>query len=458
MTDLIKKLKNIINDKNLNGVLKRFETGKLIYKEYPKEVSDTKYKEIENKINIRGYSRAALRDMVLLYKSYRYKKDLLTEYKNIVFSTHIALLRKTNYDEEQEFYLKYGTENKLSANDIKQKIKEDYYSEYKSKIKSADYKFEIENITIKNYKALVDVEIKKPNKFLVFVGANASGKTSIFEALDFFNHSYKITGNEVFSIFGGKENILNYNEQEKGNNKLEIKISLKNDFSYSVKYDGNNIKKSLLFNENIKNTFSRLFIDNTKRAKNRLNTNSCLKLDAENLPKILNDIFLDKDLKEEFLDWAILLVPGLKNIEIEKDIFSGKYELLIYEKATKKPFKNSLISEGTYYILSLLALMYQTKHQQYICIEEPEIGLNPYAIKTLIEFFREITKEDKTHIWITTHSPILVSLLEEKELITVNKDKNTGQTTIKQYKKDDFKNKKADHAWLSNELKGGLPW
>ncbi len=162
-------------------------------------------------------------------------------------------------------------------------------------------------------------------------------------------------------------------------------------------------------------------------------------------------------MKNEFLGWAKLLVPGLENIEIKTDIFSGKDELLIYEKATKKPFKNSLISEGTYYILSLLALIYQTEDQQFICIEEPEIGLNPNVVETLIEFFREITKE-KHHIWITTHSPILVSLLNEKELITVNKDVETGQTNLKQYKEGDFYGERADEAWLTNELGGGLPW
>ena len=458
MNIFIKDVKNIIDNKNLNGVLKRFKIGKLINEKYPEGASDKEYKEIASLIKERGYSRVSLRDMLFLYKGYRNKKDLLEQTKNIAFSIHLSILRETTNDEEHEFYLKYREVSKLSDNDLKKKIKEGYYFEYINKIKSPEYKFEIENVSIKNYKALVDVEIKSPNKFLVFVGANASGKTSVFEALDFFNHSYKIEGSNVFSVFGGLENILNYNEQEKENNNLEIKISLKKDFSYSIKYDGKKISKSLLFNDNFKKNFSRIFIDNTKRAKNRLNTSSRLNLDAENLPKMLKDIFSDNDIKDEFLEQVKILIPVLKDIEIETNTFSGKDELLIYEKATKKPFKGSLISEGTYYILSLLALIYQTEEQQFICIEEPEIGLNPYAVKMLIKFFREVAKQEKHHIWITTHSPLLVSLLNENELITVNKDNKTGHTNLKQYKKGDFNGKKADRAWLTNELKGGLPW
>ena len=130
----------------------------------------------------------------------------------------------------------------------------------------------------------------------------------------------------------------------------------------------------------------------------------------------------------------------------------------MYEKSTKKPFTGSLISEGTFNIIALLALIYQTGEQQFICIDEPEIGLNPYVLREFVKFVREMIKTEKHYIWFTTHSQTLVSMLNEEELILVDKDAETGETKLKQINKGDFGKKSADEAWLSNKLKGGLPW
>ena len=465
MNNFIKNIKNIIDNKELNGIKKRFEVGELINKEY-KKVSNEELTKIGEQINIRGYKKSDLRNMVKLYKKYINKPKLFEYSKKIDWNANKELLKNVKNDNELEFYLKYGIIANWDDKNFKNNITNDFYSEYLKNTEKTEYKFIIDNILIKNYKALVNVEIKKPNNFLVFVGSNAAGKSTIFEALDFFNHSYKINGtDETFNIFGGVKNVLNYKQQEEKNNNLEVKIDLSDDF-YSVKYNGvkqkdkqikGELKKDTLFNKKLKTSFSRIFIDNIKRAKNRLNINSRLWLDAENLNKIIKNIFSNPELKEDFLSQLITFVPGLDNIDIKPDL-TGTDELLIYEKSTKKPFKGTLISEGTYNIMSLLALIYQTAEQQFICIDEPEIGLNPYVLEELIKFFREMAKLEKHYIWLTTHSQTIVSLLKEDELILVDKNVDTGETTLKQFKEGDFNNKKADKAWLTNELGGGLPW
>lgn len=454
----IENIIQIISDKELNGVIKRFEVGRLLRKEYPEGISDSELTQIAKKINVKGYSKTGLRDFIKLNNFYEGKESFFEEYgTKLPVKTHIALAKNNVNNHELAFYVKKGLRDNWSNEEFSENIEKNFYQKYLSEIKKTDYKFEIENIKIKNYKALVDLEIDKPDNFLVFVGANGAGKTTIFEALDFFNHSYKVLDDEVFNIFGSEENIINYNQQEKGINNFEIKIQLTDDL-YKVKFDGRTLKKDNLLNKKFITSFSRIFIDNTKRAKNRLNSRTKLNLDAENIAKILSNIFKNEDAKNDFLSQIGLFVPGLKNIDVVTDQLTGKSEILVYEKATKKPFKGTLISEGTYYIMALLALIYQTEEQQFICIEEPEVGLNPYVLKELVKFFREITKEEKNYIWISTHSPTLISLLQEEELIIVNKDKKTGQTKLLQYKKGDFNGKRADEAWLTNELKGGLPW
>lgn len=54
--------------------------------------------------------------------------------------------------------------------------------------------------------------------------------------------------------------------------------------------------------------------------------------------------------------------------------------MLIYEKGTNKSFNKNLISDGTFNILAILTAVYQKDEPQFLCIEEPENGLNPKVI------------------------------------------------------------------------------
>lgn len=116
----------------------------------------------------------------------------------------------------------------------------------------------------------------------------------------------------------------------------------------------------------------------------------------------------------------------------------------------------NLLSDGTYNILALLTAVFQSNEPQFLCIEEPENGLNPYVVKTLVEFFRAMCEEKGHFIWLNTHSPILVSQLQPKEVVLIEKVK--GETVAKQIKSMDLHGMRMDDAWLTNALGGGLPW
>lgn len=209
--------------------------------------------------------------------------------------------------------------------------------------------------------------------------------------------------------------------------------------------------------ERIVNSFSRIFIDNSKRAENKLKTFNKLWIDADNLSSILKTILEDREKKKEIIEWIQILIPEVERVSVEKD-YSGKEELMVFEKSyPDRSFSGNLISEGTRNIIALLSLVYQTDKPQFICIEEPETGLNPAVISELIPFFREMADRYHHQIWITTHSASLVAELSEYELIIVNKQKGVTQTN--QCKEGDFEKMRPDEAWLSNMLKGGgLPW
>ncbi len=318
----------------------------------------------------------------------------------------------------------------------------------------------IKKIHIQNYKSLVDLEIIEPNPFTVFAGPNGAGKSNIFEALEFI-HNFYILGFELTQrMFGSIDTLKSY-RSEKNTLKFEIKF-----ISDSIKgtgdYNRNEETPFSILEEGEKDDrdindyrfgYSRLFIN---KQLDRISISTLdLDFNASNLESALKKA-LKKENAHEFIEWVRLFVPGVENIQVNYDSIGGTDTLLIFEKASNKPFPKSLISDGTYNILSLLTAVYQTDKPQFLCIEEPENGLNPYVIRTLVDFFRKQCAEKGHYIWLNTHSQTLVKYLQPEELILV--DKIDGETKIKQFPKDyNLHGLELDEAWLSNALGGGVP-
>ena len=324
----------------------------------------------------------------------------------------------------------------------------------------------IKSIEIDNFKSLLNFKLIEPNPFSVFVGANGVGKSNIFEALEYLNYKVNNHGNDTDELFGGYKNFINFNNFIK---ELGFSIRSNNDGSLKLKKAGRqDIQADFLsdlmqqpnknsdFNKQFIQNFSRIFI--TTKEANKLNlSNSDKKLNfnCDNLENVLKRI-LDEPLKAlEIKEWLDLLRPGFSDIKIEKDL-SEKPVLQFYEIGYEKPFAKNLISDGTFNILCLLTAIYQTDEPQFLCIEEPENGLNPYAIKELVKFFRQQCADKGHCIWLNTHSQTIVNLLQPEEVIIVNK--KDGITVAKQFKDKDMHGLPMDEAWLTNALGGGVPW
>ncbi len=355
----------------------------------------------------------------------------------------------------------------------------------------------IEKLEIDNFKSLNNFKLENPNPFSVFVGANGVGKSNIFEALEFLNYSVLIESKKVEELFGGYKNFISVNRYdnnlyfdltfEKNLSSQYVKISYeenKKQEENTLKITGNN-KISLIYDEKkykvekytngifagssdklkenelvlfnqFVNQFSRVFINASDKKKLNTTSDNKLNLDCSNLEKVLKRLLSDNNTREEIRDWLSLFIPAFKNIEISSDELSGTDTLLFYEKNSDKPFTKNLISDGTYNILCLLAAVYQSSTPQFICIEEPENGLNPYVVKELVTFFREQCKEKGHYIWLNTHSQTLVNQLKPEEIIVVNKEE--GNTIAKQFIGKDMHGMAMDTAWLTNFFGGGVPW
>jgi predicted ATPase/predicted nuclease of restriction endonuclease-like (RecB) superfamily len=419
-----------------------------------------------------GYSTTNLGYMQQFYRKYRNIPESLELAYQLDWSHNVELLKDKLNEDERKYYLKNAVNNAWSVKELQRQIDEESYDDFLRVLEESDYKYKIDRLYINNYKSLINIKLDKPSPFLVFAGANATGKSSIFEALEFLMHSSMTTGSIALDIFGGPEKIVNFNAQkpENKNTSLTIKLGLefknsenKENIDFGLNYDFKSGKLQKVFTDisaldtRIVESFSRIFIDNYKRAENKLKLYNKLWLDASNLNKILKTILEDKKKKDDIFEWLRILIPGIEKISVEKDL-SGKEELQVFEEAFPgKPITGSLISEGTFNIIALLTTIYQTDKPQFICIEEPESGLNPAVLQELVPFFRDMVEKYGHHIWVTTHSVSLVAQLNEEELVIMNKKE--GQTNVYPCQDGDFEEMRGDEAWMSKMLKGGgLPW
>lgn len=333
----------------------------------------------------------------------------------------------------------------------------------------------IESIVLKNFKSIHEVELVKPNRFSVFVGPNAAGKSNFFEGLEFFNSSRGTNVIEnIISSYGGKNEIRHKNFFHE-NLFFQIKFSNGLDSWYRIQFEETTVltggsadtASPLIIPENqnfihpvhyqFYFNFCRIFPGNTAKEVVRLNDETKMSFAGGNLEKVLKRLLSDERIKSEIEEWLIIFIPGYDHIEIDWDGISGKGELRFHEQSLLNPIGRSLISDGTFNLLCILAAVYQKYDEpQFLLIEEPENGIHPKVQKELIKFFRQQCEEKGHYIWLNTHSQTIVSELSTDELILVDKVK--GETKMKQIKGKNLYGLKMDEALFTNAIGGGIPW
>jgi AAA15 family ATPase/GTPase len=332
----------------------------------------------------------------------------------------------------------------------------------------------IEKIEIDNFKSLNNFKIENPNPFSVFVGANGVGKSNIFEALEYLNYrGINRNFKEIDDLFEGYKSFINFNRYAE---QMSIKIHppVGHTFSIEQKPYEPGITNDIvsygthrpaishageIFEEwdvQFIGNFSRIFINAKDEMKFNNKGENKLNLDGSNMEQVLRRLLQQNNTREEIYDWLSLFIPAFSRVDVTSRDLSGTATLEFYEKGFEKPFPKRLISDGTRNILCLITAIYQSDEPQFLCIEEPENGLNPYVVKELVGFFREQCREKGHYIWLNTHSQTLVNQLKPEEIIVVNKE--DGNTVAKQFQGKDMHGMAMDTAWLSNFFGGGVPW
>lgn len=128
------------------------------------------------------------------------------------------------------------------------------------------------------------------------------------------------------------------------------------------------------------------------------------------------------------------------------------------EKDHDIPFKASELSDGTLRFILLATVLLQPEEfmPSAIIVDEPELGLHPYAINVLAELIKSASHEHQ--LIISTQSVELVNQFDAEDLIVV--DKQGGSSTFKRLETASLSEWLEDYSlgdlWKKNLL-GGRP-
>ena len=160
-----------------------------------------------------------------------------------------------------------------------------------------------------------------------------------------------------------------------------------------------------------------------------INDNRILRPDASNLAAFLYLLKLNHfEYYSYILKTVQLIAPFIEDFILEPaKLNSDTIRLEWKHKESDNYFDISQLSDGTIRTICIATLLLQPDLPSCILIDEPELGLHPYAINIIGSLFKSVSK--KTQIIASTQSLLLVDQLEPEDLIVV--DYKNDQSILK---------------------------
>jgi predicted ATPase len=322
-------------------------------------------------------------------------------------------------------------------------------------------------LTIKGYKSIRDIRLTL-NPFNVMIGANGAGKSniiSLFHLIDrIVENSLQLYvgqcgGADAILHFGGdgygfslvptRDNGLIFSQEEyfyrEADTGKPCTVSLGSGYKEAKIRDAaqeNKGEPAALILEMIKNQGIYHFHDTGDTAAMKqlcnIDDNASLKPDAANLAAYL---FLLQQLHpghyRKIIDTIRLAAPFFNEFKLRPHPFNDRFIRLEWsEKGTSAYFNAHSLSDGTLRFICLATLLLQPQLPSSILIDEPELGLHPYAITLLAALLKKASI--KTQIIIATQSASLVNQLSPEDIMVVEREER--QSIFKHLNKDEIEN------------------
>jgi hypothetical protein len=170
--------------------------------------------------------------------------------------------------------------------------------------------------------------------------------------------------------------------------------------------------------------------------------------------------------REALAEQFVQLVPVFADVDV-RPASAGKHRVVFQDRwAPDVWYEPSEVSDGSLFALALLSLAYQPEPTHLVAIEEPEHGLHPHLLSSIVDLMRTLSVRPVApmQIVLATQSSELLDLLKPEEVRFLTR-RADGSVTIDPASTDTERWKEAYEAhqsslaslWLSGAV-GGVPW
>ncbi|MBN1486419.1 MAG: AAA family ATPase [Anaerolineae bacterium] len=368
----------------------------------------------------------------------------------------------------------------------------------------------LESIFIKGYKSIRASEIKL-QPLNVFIGPNGAGKSNLISVFELLHQIIQLKLQLCVGKAGGANNLLYFGQKTTDAIEIELKFftrkgNLRNGYYCRLvptredslifeaeeclihdmaRYPelqrnslGSGQRETLLFETAEQNPYNNTIADyviramrswrvyhfhdtsETARVKSTgdIGDNEDLRDDASNLAAFLYR------LQEQYPNHYKKIVNTIKLVAPFFDDFNlrpsrlnpEKIRLEWREKGSDTYFNAHALSDGTLRFICLATLLQIPEPPATILIDEPELGLHPYAITLLASLLRSAATH--TQVIVSTQSVTLVNQLQPEDIIIV--DREDRQSVFRRLNTNDLENWLEEYGvgdlWEKNLL-GGRP-
>lgn len=365
----------------------------------------------------------------------------------------------------------------------------------------------ITRLVIENYKSIKSVDIKL-NPINILIGSNGAGKSNFISFFKFLNSITKKRLQYFVDEESGANNLLFHGLKESDyiHSRIELKkknestyykftlnpntdgglffseeyVGYRDDKKYKKYYDyGINLAGGLETNldkneeaiRNVRSMISSLlnkykvyhFHDTSKTAKVKQSfnifDNETLYEDARNLASFLYKLKEKNAISLKKIEKTIQLIAPYFDLFVLEPDFRNNEEIRLFwrERNSDMLFNASHLSDGTLRMICLITLFLQPSPPETIILDEPELGLHPFALTILADLIRNISKKG-VQVIISTQSISLVEKFELNDIIIVEKKGKTS--SFNRLNIDDFEDWIDEYSigelWEKNLL-GGRP-
>lgn len=351
----------------------------------------------------------------------------------------------------------------------------------------------LDKLTIKGFKSIKSLEDFKLGKLNIMIGGNGAGKSNFVEFFQFMEAMSQGNLASYVMSHGGCDDFLFNGPQT--TSRLEIELHFDKYLNYTCSMLPTSDEKFIIENEiypshetfggfetslleakedkshpdwvtceelcQLISGFSVYHFHETGvtaalRRSEIIQDNHRLRFNAANIaPFLLNLRNKHKQTYQQIINTIQLVCPFFDQFVFEPIGDKQKVNLSWHQKGSDYPLQPYHFSDGTIRFICLTAALLQPNPSSTIILDEPELGLHPYAIKILAELIQAAAKQ--TQLIVSTQSSALIDCFDPQDLIIVNR--KGGASCFERLNPEDLFTWLRDYTlgdlWCKNIITGG---